>query len=101
MLFRSPTCIIFPDDFSCIGGINAIKDFGLIVPDDISIVGYDGVLLSQVLNPKLATLKQDTKALGKYAAEKLITLIDNPKAKIIERIVIEGRLICGESVKEI
>lgn len=96
-----PTCIVFPDDFSCIGGINAIKEFGLVIPDDISIVGYDGVLLSQVLNPKLTTLKQDTKSLGKLAAEKLIALIDNPKANIIERIVVEGSLLKGESVKRI
>lgn len=100
-LKNRPTCIILPDDFSCIGGINAIKDAGLKVPDDISIAGYDGVLLSQVLNPKLTTLKQDTKALGKYAAEKLIALIDNPKANIAERVVVEGKLICGESVKVI
>jgi DNA-binding LacI/PurR family transcriptional regulator len=96
-----PTCIVFPDDFSCIGGINAIKDCGLLCPDDISIAGYDGVLLSQVLNPKVTTLKQDTKALGKSAAEKLITLIENPKAKIIERVVVEGRLLTGESIKKI
>ncbi|NLJ97510.1 MAG: LacI family transcriptional regulator [Clostridiales bacterium] len=96
-----PTCIIFPDDFSCIGGMNAIKEYGLSIPDDISVVGYDGVLLSQVLNPKLTTLKQDTKLLGKTAAEKLISLIENPKANIIERVVIEGSLLCGESVKKI
>ena len=64
-----PTCIIFPDDFSCIGGLNAIKEHKLSVPDDISIVGYDGILLSQVLEPKITTLKQDTKAMGKQAAE--------------------------------
>ncbi|NLK99949.1 MAG: LacI family transcriptional regulator [Clostridiales bacterium] len=100
-LKNRPTCIIFPDDFSCIGGINAIKDFGLSIPDDISIAGYDGVLLSQVLNPKLTTLKQDTKALGKFAAEKLIALIDNPKANIVEKVVVEGQLLYGESVKRI
>lgn len=96
-----PSCIIFPDDFSCIGGINAIKEAGLSIPDDISIAGYDGVLLSQVLNPKLTTLKQDTKALGKYAAEKLIALIENPKANIVEIVVVEGSLICGESIKKL
>lgn len=101
LLKDRPSCIIFPDDFSCIGGINAIKDFGLKIPEDISIVGYDGVLLSQVLNPKLTTLKQDTMSLGKYAAEKLIALIENPKANIAERVVVEGELLCGESVKEI
>lgn len=96
-----PTCIIFPDDFSCIGGMNAIKEFGLSIPDDISVIGYDGVLLSQVLDPKLTTFKQDTKSLGKKAAEKLISLIENPKANIIERVVIEGSLLYGESVKKI
>ena len=96
-----PTCIIFPDDFSCIGGINAIKEMGLRVPDDISVAGYDGILLSQVLDPKLTTLQQDTKLLGKSAAEKLIALIENPKATIIERVVVEGRVLQGSSVKRI
>lgn len=101
LLKEQPTCIIFPDDFSCIGGINAINDFGLECPDDISIAGYDGVLLSQVLNPKVTTLKQDTKVLGKSAAERLIALIEKPKANIIERIVVEGEVLYGESVKKI
>lgn len=100
-LKNRPTCIVFPDDFSCIGGANAIKDFGLSIPDDISIAGYDGVLLSQVLDPKLTTLQQDTKALGKLAAKKLISLIENPKANVVERVVVEGKLLYGESVKRI
>lgn len=96
-----PTCIIFPDDFSCIGGINAIKERGLRIPEDISVAGYDGITLSQVFNPKLTTVKQDTKALGKNAAEKLITLIENPKATIIERVVVAGKVLTGQSVKDI
>ena len=100
-LKNRPTCIIFPDDFSCFGGINAIKDAGLKVPADNSIAGYEGVFLSKVLDHKLTTLKQDTKLLGKYAAEKLIALIDNPKANIVERVVVEGNLLCGDSIKKI
>jgi DNA-binding LacI/PurR family transcriptional regulator len=96
-----PTCIIFPDDFSCVGGINAIKERGLRIPEDISIVGYDGILLSQVLDPKLTTLQQDTGALGRKAAEKLIALIENPKAAIIERVVVEGKVLKGKSVRNL
>ncbi len=96
-----PTCIIFPDDFSCIGGINAIKEMGLRVPEDISVAGYDGILLSQVLDPKLTTLQQDTKTMGRSAAEKLIALIENPKATIIERVVVEGKVLFGNSVSKI
>ncbi len=100
-LKERPTCILFPDDFSCIGGINAIKEYGLRIPEDISIVGYDGILLSQMLEPKLTTLQQDTKALGRSAAEKLITLIENPKASIIERVVVEGKVLKGNSVSNL
>ncbi|MBH1942349.1 LacI family DNA-binding transcriptional regulator [Mobilitalea sibirica] len=96
-----PTCIIFPDDFSCIGGINAIKENGLRIPEDISVAGYDGILLSQVLDPKITTLQQNTKALGRSAAEKLIALIENPKATIIERVVVEGKVLAGNSVKNL
>ncbi|MFT4146329.1 MAG: LacI family DNA-binding transcriptional regulator [Mobilitalea sp.] len=96
-----PTCIIFPDDFSTIGGMNAIKEMGLRIPEDISIAGYDGILLSQVLEPKLTTLQQDTKALGRSAAEKLIALIENPKASVIERVVVEGNVIHGKSVRNL
>lgn len=95
-----PTCIIFPDDFSCIGGVNAIKEQGLRIPEDISVVGYDGILLSQVLDPPITSLQQDTRALGRSAAEKLIALIENPKATIIERVVVEGKVLPGKTVSK-
>ncbi len=96
-----PTCIMFPDDFSTVGGTNAIKEYGLRIPEDISIVGYDGIVLSQVLDPKLTTLQQDTRTMGSSAAEKLIGLIENPKASIIERVVVEGRVLQGKSIRNL
>jgi DNA-binding LacI/PurR family transcriptional regulator len=93
-----PTCIIFPDDFSAIGGINVIHERGLNIPRDISVVGYDGILLSRVLSPKLTTYKQDTKLLGQKAAEQLIKHIEKPKTTFPETIVVKGELQIGESV---
>lgn len=93
-----PTCIIYPDDFSCIGGINVIKERGLKIPEDISVAGYDGTELSQVLDPKLTTLRQDTKSIGRIAAEKLVHLIEKPKIAVIERVVVKGEVIEGGSV---
>ena len=97
-LEERPTCILYPDDFSCIGAINVIKDYGLQIPQDISIVGYDGILMSQMYDPRLTTLQQNTAALGRSAAEKLITLIENPRETIIERVVVEGKVLEGNSV---
>ncbi len=101
MLSNRPTCIIYPDDFSCFGGINVIESKGLSVPDDISVVGYDGQRISQVIEPKLTTYKQNTEELGRLAAKKLIEAVEQPGTALIERIVVEGELIRGKSVKQL
>jgi DNA-binding LacI/PurR family transcriptional regulator len=100
-LKNRPTCILYPDDYASIGGINAIKGAGLRIPDDISIVGYDGVNIAGVLEPKLTTLKQDTATLGKYAAQHLINLIEKPRTTLIQRVVVEGEVLIGRSVKNL
>ncbi len=96
-----PTCIIFPDDFSFVGGMNEIEKFGLSIPEDISVVGYDGILLSQVLRPKLTTYKQNAEELGRLAAEKLIEEIENPKSFIPQQYVVNGKIMIGGTVKKI
>lgn len=96
-----PTCIVYPDDFAAYGGINVIRARGLSIPDDISVAGYDGITLARLIEPKLTTIKQDTKAIGKLAAEKLIHLIDKPKTTLIESFVVKGELIEGETIKNL
>lgn len=97
-LKEPPTCILYPDDYSCIGGINAIKEMKLKIPHDISVVGYDGTYISQIMEPRITTIQQNSKEIGKVAAEKLICLIENPKTTLIEKIVIKGQVIKGDSV---
>ena len=96
-----PTCIIYPDDFSAIGGINALQARGLSIPDDISIAGYDGIRIAKVLEPKLATIEQNTDTIGELAARRLVQMIERPKTAIPERVVVEGKLLKGESVKSL
>lgn len=96
-----PTCILYPDDFAALGGINAIKERGLRIPEDISIAGYDGIMISRVLEPRLTTVAQDTVEIGRAAADALIRLIENPKTALIEHQVIKGKLVEGESVKNL
>ena len=96
-----PTCILYPDDYAAIGGINEIRERGLRIPDDISIVGYDGSNIAKILEPKLTTLCQDTETIGKLAAEKLIELIEHPKTALIRQYAIDGTLFQGGSVKEL
>ena len=93
--------IFYPDDLSYSGGFNAIKSRGLKVPDDISMVGYDGIKLSQILNPKLTTVEQQSRKIGMLAARELIACIENPKTALVKRVVVDGRLLEGETVKDI
>ena len=96
-----PTCIMFPDDFSFIGGMNVIEENGLKIPEDISVVGFDGILLSQVLRPKLTTIKQDSELIGHEAARKLIDWIENPKTNLTSQILVSGKLLEGQTVKKL
>mgnify|MGYP002511408289 CR=1 FL=1 len=100
-LKERPTCILYPDDFACYGGINVINERGLNIPEDISVVGYDGIRITRHLEPKLTTVKQDTLRLGRYAAEKVISLIEHPKTTLVEQIVVPGEVYEGNSVSEI
>ena len=96
-----PSCIFFPDDFSYIGGLNAIAEAGLRIPEDISAVGYDGIHLAEVISPRLTTWRQSTTGLGREAAARLIELIEHPRTTLIDRQIVSGRLWEGESVKDL
>lgn len=100
-LKNPPTCILYPDDFSCFGGINAINARGLKIPDDISVAGYDGIRIGRHFQPQLTTITQDTERLGREAAIKLVNLIENPKTTLTEQIVVEGTVFEGNSVGQI
>ncbi len=96
-----PTCILYPDDFAAFGGMNAIRQRGLKIPEDVSVVGYDGIEIARRISPILTTLVQDTEKIGSIAANKLINLINNPKSTLIEQIIVDGTIEKGESVAKI
>jgi DNA-binding LacI/PurR family transcriptional regulator len=96
-----PTCIMYPDDLSAIGGINAAKEMGLSIPGDVSIAGYDGIDVARYLEPKITTISQDTGRIGSIAAEKLIGMIEHPKTTLIDRTIVTGELLTGNSVAAI
>lgn len=96
-----PTCILYSDDYSAVGGVNAIRKAGLSVPGDISIAGYDGINIAAKLEPKITTIRQDTAKIGESAALKLISLIEKPRTTVEEQLTVEGILIEGKSVSKV
>ena len=66
------TAIATGSDLMATGAMKAIKDTGLTVPGDISLVGYDDIPMSSFLNPALTTVRQDRRILGRMAVEMLM-----------------------------
>lgn len=99
-LKEPPTCILYPDDFAAFGGMNALREVGLSIPEDISIAGYDGILLARSYRPKLTTVAQNTEEIGRQAAELLADMIEHPGSVAFENVVIDTDLLEGESVAE-
>ena len=87
-----------PDDYAALGGMEAIRAFGLSIPKDISVAGYDGVRLLQMCQPRLTTVQQDTDRIGAAAARKLVHLIELPRTTFQEIISVPSRLLVGETV---
>ncbi len=96
-----PTCILYPDDISCLGGIAQIEEMGFSVPRDISCVGYDGIYLTSYFKPRMTTFRQDTHSIGKAAASELIRAIEDPKSYAPQVISITGHVQEGGTVARI
>ena len=95
-----PTAVIASDDYSAIGVIEAIRDEGLSVPGDISVVGFDGIEITQRSTLKLTTIRQDTKAIGEEAAKNLLAQISGEE-NVPKTIKIPPQLLLGESCKDL
>ncbi|WP_064094281.1 LacI family DNA-binding transcriptional regulator [Rossellomorea aquimaris] len=85
-----PTAVFVAGDHMAIGAIEAIKEQGLRVPEDISIVGYDDIEMSSYITPKLTTIRQDTDLIGTKAAKLLMhQILQKQKVKITEVVPVE------------
>lgn len=71
------TAIFAVNDMTAIGALKAIKEKGLKVPRDISLIGFDNIILADLIDPPLTTIKQPKYKMGKAAAELLISRLES------------------------
>ncbi len=72
---RPFTAIFAFNDVTAIGAILALREAGLRVPQDVSVLGFDDVLIASTNNPPLTTIHQPLRAMGQVAATTLLGLI--------------------------
>ncbi len=96
---KQPFTAIFAfNDISAIGAISVLREAGLRVPEDISVLGFDDIMAASMHHPPLTTIHQPLRSMGQVAANTLLSLIRNeiPHPQP-EAITVYPRLVVRES----
>ena len=94
---RDFTAIFCFNDIAAIGAIRALKDAGLSVPGDVSVVGFDDILSAAYSTPSLTTVRQPLLEMGKRGAQVLLDRIANRENDYPAEIVMAPELVVRES----
>ncbi|WP_410513501.1 LacI family DNA-binding transcriptional regulator [Paenibacillus sp. BR2-3] len=90
------TAFFCASDLMALGALQSVKESGKLVPEDISIIGFDNIDLTAYCTPALTTIHQHKYELGYHAAQILIDLLETQQA--IHHIMLATELIQRDSV---
>jgi LacI family transcriptional regulator len=90
------TALLSFNDMAAIGAIRALEDFGLRVPDDVSVVGFDDIKVATFTKPKLTTIRQPLSEIGKIAAQCVLNQLRQSE-RFHKQVTVEPELIVRES----
>ena len=90
------TFLIAGNDMIAIGAISYLKSIGIRVPEDVSIIGFDGTKVSEIVSPSLTTIKQSSKIIGEKSIDTLLSRMKAP-TEIPKKIDVDVQLIQGNS----
>lgn len=93
------TAVFAMSDVMALGAIRAIKDFGLRVPEDVSVVGFDGIELGQYLVPRLTTIQQPGGDIAERCVEIMLSCITEKSSSVRKQAPFV--LVEGESTRSI
>lgn len=92
-----PDCFFADNDTLALGAIKALKEKGIKIPKDVSIIGFDDIPYSAVSSPALTTVHVQRNQIGKLAVEKLLKMKKDRKIKSAKTLI-TGSLIVRDSV---
>jgi LacI family transcriptional regulator len=97
-LEEPPTAIFASNDLSALGAMEAIRDKGLHIPKDISVIGFDDIPQASVTYPKLTTVHQPLVQMGREGATMLLDYLENPNQKT-NQLTLQTHLIIRDSCR--
>lgn len=69
------------DDDAAIGALTALHKYGIRIPEDVAVIGFDDLGFAQFLNPPLTTVRAPTESVGRIAAERLFEVLENQSSR--------------------
>lgn len=84
-----PSAVFAGSDFVAVGVIQCICGHGLLVPDDISLVGFDDMPFADLLAPPLTTIRQPVQELGRKAFQALFAVLNDQLIPELERLPVK------------
>ncbi|CUH68908.1 HTH-type transcriptional repressor CytR [Thalassovita autumnalis] len=81
-----PTAVFCASDMVAIGLISGLREAGLSVPEDVSVVGFDDIEMAAFASPPLTTIRQDRRTLGTRAADRLLARLKGKPADACPQI---------------
>jgi DNA-binding LacI/PurR family transcriptional regulator len=90
------TAIVAFNDMSAIGTVRALQDFGLRVPEDVSVIGFDDISAASFNNPRLTTIRQPLSNMGRIAAQSVLNRIHQSE-QFRKEVTVEPELVIRES----
>lgn len=91
--------VFYANDLMAIGALKTYNKRKIHIPNDIAIIGFDGIRLTEMVVPEISTIKQPVVKIGKYAVDQLITLIEKPEDSVNKTIELDVELIVRESTR--
>ena len=91
-----PTAIFAGSDYQCLGVMRAVRELGLSIPEDVSVVGYDDIPLAQWLGPSLTTVRQPLREMAGTATQMVLSLAAGERPANL-RIDLATELVVRES----
>jgi len=95
-----PTAFFADNDIIAFGAMKALKESGLNIPEDISIIGFDDLPYCEIIDPPLTTIKVFKHSLGKLAVDRLLARMQDEVGEVI-RIEVATDLVNRKSVRDL
>ncbi len=94
-----PTSVMAINDFSAVGVMRFVKERGMRIPEDLSLVSFDNTILAEAVLPRLTSVCYDYATFGKTVADTAVRLINGEDVPVVQQI--PSRLILRNSTAEI